>query len=101
MLKKFVFFIILIVLSNFTFSLSAEIIPLKKPIQSKEEKEKKLLVDVLKPLPKPIIVKEIKKKEEQTEKKNCFKKREPSRFHFAQKKTFNCRIKKNRLSKKI
>ena len=61
MLKKFIFFIILIVLSNFTLSLSAEIIPLKKPIQSKEEKEKKLLVDVLKPLPKPVIKDQIKK----------------------------------------
>ena len=39
---------------------SSEVIPLKKPIQTKEETQKKLLIDVLKPLPKPI---------EQTEKK--------------------------------
>ena len=43
----------------------ADIIPLKKPLQSKEEKEQKLLIDVLKPLPKPIketVNKEIEKK---------------------------------------
>ena len=34
-------------------ALSAEIIPLKKPLQTKEEKEQKLLKDSLKPLPKP------------------------------------------------
>ena len=33
---------------------SAEIVPLKKPLQTKEEKEKKLLIDELKPLPKPV-----------------------------------------------
>ena len=32
----------------------AEIIPLKKPLQTKEETEKKLLIDILKPLPKPV-----------------------------------------------
>ena len=57
MLKKFKFFIILIVFSNLTLLLSAEILPLKKPIQSEEEKEKKLLIDILKPLPKPITKK--------------------------------------------
>ena len=36
---------------NFAIS---EIIPLKKPIQTKEETQKKLLIDVLKPLPKPV-----------------------------------------------
>ena len=34
---------------------SADIIPLKKPIQTKEVTQKKLLIDVLRPLPKPII----------------------------------------------
>ena len=56
MLKKFIFFISLVIFSNTTLFLFAEIIPLKKPIQSKEEKEQKLLVDILKPLPKPIRV---------------------------------------------
>ena len=47
-------------LNNFAIS---EIIPPKKPIQTKEETEKKLLIDILRPLPKPIkkIVKEEKK----------------------------------------
>ena len=61
MLKKFIFFISLIIFSNITLLLSAEIIPLKKPSQTKEEKAEKLLIDVLKPLPKPIIKKIIKK----------------------------------------
>jgi len=63
MFKKFLF---LIVLFNFTItSIDAfsEIIPLKKPIQSKEEKQKKLLVDSLIPLPKPVINKVIEKEE--------------------------------------
>ena len=38
MLKKFVFFISLFFFSNITI-LSAEIIPLKKPLQTKEEKD--------------------------------------------------------------
>tara|TARA_B100002019_G_scaffold35419_1_gene29585 strand:- start:261 stop:596 length:336 start_codon:yes stop_codon:yes gene_type:complete len=69
MLKKLIFFINLTIFINLTSLLYAEIIPLKKPIQTKEEEEKKLLVDVLKPLPKPIENKEIKKKEKQFEKK--------------------------------
>ena len=48
MLKKFVFFISLLFFSNITI-LSAEIIPLKKPLQTKEEKDQKLLIDVMKP----------------------------------------------------
>ena len=54
MSKKILFFIVLfnlVSVSNFTHS---EIIPLQKPIQTKEETQKKLLIDVLKPLPKPI-----------------------------------------------
>ena len=61
MLKKFLF---LIVLLNLTLSNNialSDIIPLKKPLQTKEEKQKKLLIDVLKPLPKPIKKTEIKK----------------------------------------
>ena len=74
MLKKLIFFINLIIFINLTSLLYAEIIPLRKPSQTKEEEEKKLLVDVLKPLPKPIEKKEIKKKEEQIEKKIVSKK---------------------------
>ena len=75
MQKKLLFIISLFIFSNITFLLSAEIIPLKKPIQSKEEKEQKLLIDVLKPLPKPIINKIIKK-EEKNLKKRLFLKKE-------------------------
>ena len=76
MLKKFLYFIILLNLlglSNFALS---DIIPLKKPTQTKEETEKKLLIDVLKPLPKPIEKTAIKKIEEKVvvkkEKKSGF-----------------------------
>ena len=65
MLKKFIFFINLFFFSTITILFSTEIIPLKKPIQTKAEKDQKLLIDVMKPLPKPIpkkIVEEIKKK---------------------------------------
>ena len=48
-------------LNNFAIS---EIIPPKKPIQTKEETQKKLLIDVLKPLPKPITKSEKKIVEE-------------------------------------
>ena len=64
MIKKILFWIVLI---NFfgTFSQAlSEIIPLKKPIQSKEQTETKLLIDVIKPIPKPtqkIVEKEIEK----------------------------------------
>ena len=52
--KKFLFLFIvfqLIILNNFVLS---DIIPLKKPPQTKEETKKKLLIEALKPLPKPI-----------------------------------------------
>ena len=48
-------------LNNFAIS---EIIPPKKPIQTKEETQKKLLIDVLKQLPKPIKKREKKIVEE-------------------------------------
>jgi len=67
MLKKFIFFINLFFFSTISVLFSTEIIPLKKPIQTKAEKDQKLLIDVMKPLPKPIpkkIVEEIEKKPE-------------------------------------
>ena len=67
MLKKFIFFINLFFFSTITILFSTEIIPLKKPIQTKAEKDQKLLIDVMKPLPKPVpkkIVEEIEKKSE-------------------------------------
>ena len=65
MSKKILFFVVLFQLSGVTNIASSEIIPLKKPIQTEEETQKKLLIDVLKPLPKPILktdTKEIEKK---------------------------------------
>ncbi len=64
MLKKISFFIVLVCLSGLVGNALSEIIPLKKPLQTKEEKEKKLLIDVLRPLPKPL-----KKTETETVKK--------------------------------
>ena len=54
MLKKLIFFINLFFFSIITILSSEEIIPLKKPIQTKAEKAQKLLIEVMKPLPKPI-----------------------------------------------
>ena len=54
MSKIFLFFVILFHLINFNKIAFSEIIPLKKPIQTKEETQKQLLIDTLKPLPKPI-----------------------------------------------
>ena len=53
MSKKFLFFISLIIFINSINITFAEIIPLKKPLLSKEEKEQKLLKDTLKPIQKP------------------------------------------------
>ena len=54
-MSKKIFYLLVLIYSisicNFAIS---EIIPLKKPIQTKEETQKKLLIDVLKPLPKPV-----------------------------------------------
>ena len=54
MSKKILFFVILFNLLNLNHFVHSEIIPPKKPIQTKEEKQKKLLIDVLRPLPKPV-----------------------------------------------
>ena len=70
MIKKLLFFIVLInfwYIPNLVF---ADIIPLKKPIQTKEETQKKLLIDVLKPMVKPIA----KTKQKKSEKKVVIKK---------------------------
>ena len=56
---------VLSLLSILTINYStAQILPIKKPELSTEETQKKLLVDVLKPPPKPIKKKEIEKKKE-------------------------------------
>ncbi len=68
MKKKFLFlvvFIHVIILNNFALS---DIIPLKKPSQTKEQTKKKLLIDVLKPLSKPIKITETETKKKSKEK---------------------------------
>ena len=73
MFKKFLLVIGLIVIFNHSFETFAEIIPIKKPIQSK--KEKKNFVDVLKPLQKPSTKKVIKNEQKQPDYKKVTKKR--------------------------
>ena len=64
MSKKILFFIVLInFICSYNFAFS-DIIPIKKPFQSKELTQKKLLIDVLRPLPKPVKKTEEKKVEE-------------------------------------
>ncbi len=75
MFKKFLLIIGLIVIFNQSTQTFAEIIPLKKPIQSKKEEEKKLLVDVLKPLKKPSTKKVIKNEQKQTDYKKVTEKK--------------------------
>ncbi len=74
MLKKFLFLICLIIFLYPINYILADIIPLKKPSQTKEIKEQKLLIDVLRPLPKPLVNKVAEKKEEKSEKKIVVKK---------------------------
>ena len=75
MFKKFLLIVSLFTIFNQSVQTFAEIIPLKKPIQSVEEKEKKLLVDVLKPLQKPSTKKVIKNEHKQTDYKKVTKKK--------------------------
>ncbi len=75
MFKKFLLIIGLIVIFSQSVQTFAEIIPLKKPVQSKTEKEKKLLVDVLKPLQKPSTKKFIKNEQKQADYKKVTKKK--------------------------
>ena len=64
LIKKFLFLIALMNLILINSFASSEILPLKKPIQSKEVTKKKLLIDVVRPLPKPITKVETKKTKE-------------------------------------
>ena len=66
MSKKFLFLLALAHMALVTNIVFSEIIPLKKPIQTEAETKKKLLIDVLKPLPKPIKQVEKKPDEEKT-----------------------------------
>ena len=68
----FIFFILMI--SNNVFAETKTIIPLKKPVLSSEEIEKKISINILKPLKKPSKNKVVKKKEENITKKIVEKK---------------------------
>ncbi len=76
MSKKILFFIVLFHFINQLNIALSDIIPLKKPPQTKEETQKKLSIDVLQPLPKPILKTEKKIIDEKVtvkkEKKNNF-----------------------------
>ena len=74
MLKKNLFFIVLFCLSSIFNIASSDIIPIKKPLQPKDVTEKKLLIDVLRPLPKPIKKTETKKLEKEIVVKKDIKK---------------------------
>ncbi len=75
MFKKFLLIISLFTIFNQSVQTFAEIIPLKKPIQTVEEKEKKLLVDTLKPLQKPSTKKVTKNQQKQPDFKKVTKKK--------------------------
>ena len=66
MLKKILFLGFTVSILIFSNNLSAEInsiVPLKKPVLSKEEIQKKISINILKPLKKPSKTKEVKIKE--------------------------------------
>ena len=63
MLKKILFLgftVSILIFSNNLFAEINSVIPLKKPVLSKEEIQKKISINILKPLKKPTKSKEIK-----------------------------------------
>ncbi len=100
MFKKFLFLITLVIFTNPIYLVAAEIIPLKKPIQSNKEKEQKLLIDVLKPLPKPVEKKIIKKKVKKSEKKTLSKKEKKPGIILPKKKPLIAKSKKTDTKKR-
>ncbi len=82
MSKKIVFFIVLFNLIGINSICLSDIIPPKKPFQSKQDTQKKLLIDILRPLPKPIKQSETKK----IEKKIVVKKDKKNEFILPKKK---------------
>ena len=82
MLKKILFFIVLFYFSNTIGIALSDIVPVKKPSQTKEETQKKLLIDVLRPLPKPVQ----KTEKENIEKKVVSKKEKKPAFILPKKK---------------
>ena len=82
MIKKILFFLVLFHLAGVVNMASSEIIPLKKPVQTEEETQKKILIDILRPLPKPIK----KIKEKNIEKEVIVKKDKKKKFLLPKKK---------------
>ena len=67
MLKKILFLgftVSILIFSNNLFAEINSVVPLKKPVLSKEEIQKKITINILKPLKKPTKTKEIKIEEE-------------------------------------
>ena len=63
MLKKILFLsfaLSILIFSNNLFAEINSVVPLKKPVLSKEEIQKKISINILKPLKKPLKTKEIK-----------------------------------------
>ena len=89
MLKK-IFFLGLtasiLIFSNNLFAEINSVVPLKKPLLSKEEIQKKISINILKPLKKPLKTKEIKIEEEIVKKELVLKEKKLS-FKIPKKKT--------------
>ena len=100
MLKKLLFFVCIVIFSNLYNLALADVLPLKKPSQTKIEKEQKLLIDILKPLPKPITKKVIKEEKKQPEKKIASKKDKISGLILPKKKPLIAGSKKSDTAKK-
>ena len=97
MSKKILFLTVLFAFFRISFVYSLEIIPLKKPLQSKEVKEKKLLIETTRPLPKPFkenIKKIIQKKKPEKEKNIGFILPKKKPFIPGKKKTTQIKISK-------
>ena len=63
MLKKILFLgftVSILIFSNNLFAEINSVVPLKKPVLSKEEIQKKISINILKPLKKPSKTKEVK-----------------------------------------
>ncbi len=89
MLKKKLFLgftVSILIFSNNLFAEINSIVPLKKPILSKEEIQKKISINILKPLKKPTKTKEIKIEEVIVKKELVLKEKKLS-FKIPKKKT--------------
>ena len=65
--------IFLLITNNFAFSQNSKIIPIKKPILTDDEIQKKIILNILKPLPKPSLKEKTKVVEKKTKDKKSLK----------------------------